>query len=1111
MKVSQVVFPICVYCVAATSGSTDPVDLRLRLNLWSGSAHTANAGAFALPMVNPENKDGVRLNWALPSALSVQQSVKVTLTDSYTRRTIYQESHVTSYQNISIPLSFQAGGDVAHVLPASVYSISVDVIGTSENTTTMTIRSVPLKFYTCLDEKRDSAGEGGWDAKPIWIDANWGPNDPSNTSYAWFRGSLALPKNDAVVSAIAFVSAEAPVSLDPRGCCGEAAQGSKIIAAYRLILNGHVLGIGPGKSSCGAVPQGACDSSTPYDGYALDLDTIQGGNEGIDVEIHAYGQHQSLVDITPRVVFQLVVRTVGGKVLMLSTNERWEGFDANALYNGTGNSGCRWYYYPHENQNARQLPAAKDWGKVVVKPGLLAPLKPKTVPPMSYSYLAQDEIQLVASGDAHLRSRFAFALPSEIQGGVRLTLANIALWEGVYAHIALSEEMTPGGLPSGGSGTLRPREPLRATTVYTSNFTLASGVTLEHHEYATFRFGEISFFHDPDMTVPLAIPDGELSTYFNLTVWVTHFPYPSSTRTTFNSSSAALNRVWAFVSNSVKHLLIDSHTDSAARQRSFACQADATVANLASYAANAGEYLGWSRVWTKYFMMFSAIDTGGMSANGKVHGHNPHPPPKWTSPPPPRGSELWSKYGKGGYRSASWADWTVLSALNVVNDAFMTGDLSLAREYFDWIVGDLSAGAASADAITLDGHTYGPPDPSSGVDKGHLLLYWLDSVEGSATENLVVDKFNLPPNNKTREWFSALVDTSGGSDDGFVQSPANSVVQAWTHYALREVAKLGRWIGETKTADILDSRAEAMRSSFQHKMVRKLGLTPTMYAVCDGLCAPAPSNATQYKDIPFSNHTALHSSFYALAFGLLDGPDAAAIKQGVFEYIQHRLNPQVSPIGYVGGSYPVQFLLQSLYQMHTREGANAALDVLTLPAQRVVTMADGSVVHQNYTHGWLSMMDNYNATTTMEAWTPIELPTLTTSHIWSASPAFAIPFWLAGVYPATPGWETVIVKPQPGDLEFFHFKIETVRGVVSAAVTQRFSHEENSTSVLEKYRLAVKLPGNTRARLFAPRPPTGCLQMDGAPAVLAEGMEVGEMVEVAISSSSVLERVLEWC
>jgi len=41
-------------------------------------------------------------------------------------------------------------------------------------------------------------------------------------------------------------------------------------------------------------------------------------------------------------------------------------------------------------------------------------------------------------------------LPSEVEGGLRLTVSGMDIWDGVYAHIALSEEMTPGGLPKGG-------------------------------------------------------------------------------------------------------------------------------------------------------------------------------------------------------------------------------------------------------------------------------------------------------------------------------------------------------------------------------------------------------------------------------------------------------------------------------------------------------------------------------------------------------------------------------------------------------------------------------------------------------------------------------------
>ena len=49
-------------------------------------------------------------------------------------------------------------------------------------------------------------------------------------------------------------------------------------------------------------------------------------------------------------------------------------------------------------------------------------------------------------------------------------------------------------------------------------------------------------------------------------------------------------------------------------------------------------------------------------------------------------------------------------------------------------------------------------------------------------------------------------------------------------------------------------------------------------------------------------------------------------------------------------------------------------------------------------HGWLAMMRDYNATTTMECWSPDELPNLSFSHIWSASPTFVIPWYRLRTY-----------------------------------------------------------------------------------------------------------------
>lgn len=94
-----------------------------------------------------------------------------------------------------------------------------------------------------------------------------------------------------------------------------------------------------------------------------------------------------------------------------------------------------------------------------------------------------------------------------------------------------------------------------------------------------------------------------------------------------------------------------------------------------------------------------------------------------------------------------------------------------------------------------------------------------------------------------------------GSDDGFQPSNANSIVQAWVYYGLTEVAKLARWIGKLDTAAELDGKAVAMKSAFNRLMI-----SAESGAVCDGLCVGGGG----------ANHTSLHASFYALAFGIVD-------------------------------------------------------------------------------------------------------------------------------------------------------------------------------------------------------------------------------------------------
>lgn len=128
------------------------------------------------------------------------------------------------------------------------------------------------------------------------------------------------------------------------------------------------------------------------------------------------------------------------------------------------------------------------------------------------------------------------------------------------------------------------------------------------------------------------------------------------------------------------------------------------------------------------------------------------------------------------------------------------------------------------------------------------------------------------------------------------------------------------------------------------------------------------------------------------------------------------------------------------------------------------------------------LRDTYNATTTMECWSPDELPNLSFSHIWSSSPSFVIPWFLAGIQPLAPGWKTVSIKPQPGPLTSFSFSMPTIRGRlhVNTSITRlaasRLNYSDGALEIgnnarMTHFQVTVTIPGNTNALVHLPIPP----------------------------------------
>lgn len=174
---------------------------------------------------------------------------------------------------------------------------------------------------------------------------------------------------------------------------------------------------------------------------------------------------------------------------------------------------------------------------MILKPPFGVPLSPKPVSPIALEYveIVAESLRRVSAG------HYAFALVTEVQGGVRIEVGDLdgPDHDGSLATVSLSEQLNSDGSV---------RVPMYTGATFVSTFTLLPEAALEHHEYMNWRFGEIVFTSVNGTA--LEITPGK---DFNLSVWVAHYPYDSTRATQFTSSSSVLDSVWHLNQNSVRY------------------------------------------------------------------------------------------------------------------------------------------------------------------------------------------------------------------------------------------------------------------------------------------------------------------------------------------------------------------------------------------------------------------------------------------------------------------------------------------------------------------------------------------------------------------------------
>lgn len=252
-----------------------------------------------------------------------------------------------------------------------------------------------------------------------------------------------------------------------------------------------------------------------------------------------------------------------------------------------------------------------------------------------------------------------------------------------------------------------------------------------------------------------------------------------------------------------------------------------------------------------------------------------------------------------------------------------------------------------------------------------------------------------------------IVDWPQGERDGYDMRAVNTVVNAFHYAAVRRLGDIAAALGRADDARAFAARAERVRRAINARL-----FDPRRGVYVDG---------------EGSTHAASHANFFPLAFGIVPPQH------------EHTVARFVESRGMAPSVYGAQYLLEALYRAGR---ADHALRLLATTGDR----------------GWAHMRYTVGSTITLEAWDAAFKPNLDWNHAWGAAPANIIPRWLMGVRPLAPGFARMVVQPQPGTLRYARLKLPTIRGPV-------FTAFDNAP---DRFRLEVRLPANTSARLMLP-------------------------------------------
>ena len=455
-RLGAVLIACCCWMGWATTVATTPSQL---LADWRASP------ALGIESVTPS------LSWAVPPSQTSQSAARITVFALPSGRPVWDFTVNGSAQSVTY-----AGAALQSCTQYAWSVLTIDGGGSS---------SAWSDNATFVTGVHSQAWPGG---VPIWT-----PN--ATAQFVYMRTELQpLPASPQLFSAYAFITA------NPQGSSPGEQENSKLLGAYKLYVNGAIVGIGPGRPGrCGPVcPVGGgkgpctCTPEHVYDTYDVTAALAASSSSPVTLAIQAFNYPPGPpAHADSKVVLQVVLTFADGSVQLVGgTGTAWRVWAADAYMNATCCTAQQWFIAPRENFDAGAQ--ILGWKRAGFNDSGWA--TPALAAPFSHPLIARPTLPLAVEvgvlpaiverrGAGHYFVDFGV----EFQGGVTVAFANVVsngtapTPPRVFARFG--ETLLPNGLDV--------KYEMSTGNSYWMEWDLNSSggdVTVETHEYLEFRW-----------------------------------------------------------------------------------------------------------------------------------------------------------------------------------------------------------------------------------------------------------------------------------------------------------------------------------------------------------------------------------------------------------------------------------------------------------------------------------------------------------------------------------------------------------------------------------------------------------------------------------------------